>query len=505
MKKYIIGIDIGGTNTDAVLIDNHKNIIKSLKTSTSSDVISGIIKAVHNVSQDIHTNDIEYVSIGTTLAMNSLLESKNLYNIGIIRLAGYQPDSIMPCFGWPNHIKNIVIGSHTINGGYECDGREISSINEKEIVDAAKDLISKGAEALVINGTFSCIYKEQENKTYKMLKKYFPSIIIGLSSDFSHIGYISRENTTIINTALKKNFAKKLSSLKDALDKTIHHIFIVQNNGTLITIDEAIKFPIKTIAAGPTNSAIGGALLAQHKDAIIVDIGGTSTDIAIISNGIPRKSMQSVSVGGIRIKISSPDMISIALGGGSIIEENDKNYIIGPLSVGYKLFEQGYSFGGNTKILTDAAIALNIFNHPLIQKKAFNEYQAENIFDTVIKKIDDACQKINISQKNIPVILVGGGSQLLPKNKLLLHWIIPEHNEIANAYGAACAKIAGTIERIISSKGQSIDQIIQDVEQEAINIAQKKGAINPIIVEKYILPFPYSKEEQIYILITAAG
>ena len=145
------------------------------------------------------------------------------------------------------------------------------------------------------------------------------------------------------------------------MDLHIHApIFFTQNNGTILSLDEALKFPIKTISAGQNNSFIGATKLAKLADAIVVDIGGTSTDCGVVINGFPIKSLGISRIAGVLLSFSAPNVISISLGGGSLITVDSVWQIqIGPKSVEYNLYSRSLSFGGDIMTLADSVIKKN--------------------------------------------------------------------------------------------------------------------------------------------------
>ena len=135
-------------------------------------------------------------------------------------------------------------------------------------------------------------------------------------------------------------------------------LFLGQNDGTLMSVEYALRYPILTIASGPSNSLRGGAFLSGLKDAIVVDVGGTTTDVGVLVDGFPRESALAVEIGGVRTNFRMPDLISIGLGGGSLVREENGKVRVGPDSVGYRLEKEGIVFGGKTLTTTDAVVAV---------------------------------------------------------------------------------------------------------------------------------------------------
>lgn len=197
-----------------------------------------------------------------------------------------------------------------------------------------------------------------------------------------------------------------------------------------------------TFSSGPTNSLRGASELTKLKDAIVVDIGGTSTDVAMLSNGFPRPASAYVNIGGVRTNFRMPDTYCIGLGGGSVVEFNQDGVKIGPQSVGYKLKKEARCFGGSILTATDVAMAAGLahINGADPSKVGLNEQQIKMALKEICRLVEEAVDKIKTSESDLPLVLVGGGSILIPdgvKLKGISQIIKPEHFGCANALGAA--------------------------------------------------------------------
>ena len=174
-------------------------------------------------------------------------------------------------------------------------------------------------------------------------------------SDIGTIGFIERENATVVNAALKKCIEQEFAQFRDlCANQTDAPLYITQNNGTIISLQEACQYPVLTIAAGPTNSVVGGAKLTGCSDAIVVDIGGTTTDVGCVVKGFARRSMRA-SLIRCYDKFSDAGILSIALGGGSLVSVGN-DIMVGPSSCGARFRCEGRAFGGQLLTLTDCAI-----------------------------------------------------------------------------------------------------------------------------------------------------
>lgn len=505
--KTIIGIDIGGTNTDGVLIDENKKIIKHSKVNTSDDIASGFEKCLINLLSDNKNLEVTSIIVGTTHATNAILRCIDLYKVGVIRLAGQYPISPPPCFDWPDELSKAVLGGYaTIAGGYECSGEPIKELNIVELQKKVKELLKLGVESIAVTGVFSPMNHSQELEVEKIIKIIVgPTIPISLSHKISGVGYLERENSTILNAALKKVMKKGFNKLKMVLKKLniTSSLYITQNNGSRIDLNEAIEYPILTLSAGPTNSFVGALSLCKISDAIIVDIGGTSTDIGLIKNGVPRRSLNTSDIGGVKLNLSMPDVVSLAVGGGSYVSLNPNR--IGPKSVGRNILSS-LSLGGSQLTLTDIAlksghIKMKNSNH---NKVLITKKEADKILKEVISTIEKNVSLLTADDK-IPIILVGGGALLLPKKLLSKRYIIPDFASVANALGAALSDISTTLDVIVSVTNQS--STLNSLKLKTVEMLKRKEVLKDDIVisDIQIIPYHYVPNNMARVIVTARG
>ena len=167
-----------------------------------------------------------------------------------------------------------------------------------------------------------------------------------LSHELGRIGLLERENATLLNAALVGLARRTTQAFTEALRASglAAPLYLTQNDGTVMLAATAEAFPVYSFASGPTNSMRGAAFLSGLSDAIVIDVGGTTTDIGSLRHGFPREANNVVEVGGVRTLFRMPDLLSIGLGGGSLVA--DDGHRVGPRSVGYRLVEEGRVFGG---------------------------------------------------------------------------------------------------------------------------------------------------------------
>lgn len=510
-----LGIDVGGTNTDAVILNERNNVIAKAKSPTTPDVMTGILNSLEKVlnKSGVDPGEIKYAMLGTTHATNAIVERRKLANIAVIRIGKPATLAIAPLTGWPEDLKRK-LGKYVyvIQGGHEYDGREIAPFDEAEVKKIASELKDKNIEAIAISSVFSPVNPEHEQKAAEILREALGGDVeITLSHEIGSIGLLERENAAILNAAVTKVMKNAVHGFENALkEKGIHaRLYITQNDGTLMSADYAVRYPVLTIASGPTNSLRGAAFLSNEKNAVVVDVGGTTSDIGILVNGFPRESSVAVEIGGVRTNFRMPDLISIGLGGGSIVRVDNGDVRVGPESVGYKITEEALVFGGDTLTATDIAVAAGRYElGDATRVQHLDTSLVERAINRIDAMVEDAIDRIKTSPEPVPVILVGGGSILLSNRiKGASKVIRPQNFDVANAIGAAIAQVSGEVDRVYSLEQLGREKAIEDAKNKAIKEAIKAGA-DPSTVEIVNfeeIPLAYLPGNATRIRVKAAG
>jgi N-methylhydantoinase A/oxoprolinase/acetone carboxylase beta subunit len=284
--------------------------------------------------------------------------------------------------------------------------------------------------------------------------------------------------------------------------------FFTQNDGTLMDLEFALRFPVLTIGSGPANSIRGAAYLTGSTDAIVVDVGGTSADVSVLTGGFPRESNSGVEIGGIQTNFRMPDLVTIAVGGGTRIHEDGDDVRVGPDSVGYRLTDQALVFGGSTPTLTDAAVAGGRAVIGDVARTAGREAILARSLRIAEVMLADAVDRVKTSREPRPLIAVGGGSMLVPDTIPGVSEVHrPDHFDVANAIGAAIASVAGEVERIVHLGAGGREAAIEEVAQEARSRAIAAGAspADAEIVEVEEIPLAYLTNPAVRIRVKAAG
>ncbi|MEU4225696.1 hydantoinase/oxoprolinase family protein [Nonomuraea sp. NPDC026600] len=524
-----IGIDVGGTNTDAVVLDASDRVIAKAKRPTTPDVTAGLRAALDAVLAEVAAWDrITRVMLGTTHATNAILERRNLGRVAVLRLGAPATTSVPPLSDWPDDLrKTVSAGEAIVPGGHYVDGREISPLDLGAI---RRFLDGVRADAVAVTGVFSPASADQERVVEELVGNEY-GLPVSVSHEIGSLGLLERENATVLNAALYGVAAHVTDALVTALAERGlgAQPYLAQNDGTLMTVAHAARLPVSTIGSGPANSLRGAAFLSGARDAIVADVGGTSTDLGVLVGGFPRESAAAVEIGGVLTNFRMPDILAIALGGGSVVRAAGGT--VGPDSVGYRIAEEALVFGGSTMTVTDAAVAGGRVPadaagwrerleaavqaaHAARTAVHGKGDMSETFGDTLQRALAvadamviDAVDRMALGRADRPLVAVGGGAFLLPAEIPGVSRVIrPEHAEVANAVGAAIALASGRVDTILPA-GESRSKAIERAKEEAAARAVAAGA-DPAgveIVDLLEVPLSYLSEPAVRVHVKAAG
>lgn len=508
----VLGVDVGGTNTDAVIMVGGE-VVAAAKRSTTADVGEGLIEAVRAVLEKAHLSpaSLSTVMIGTTQFINAFVQRRDLTPVAAVRVALPKTDGIPPMVGWPDDLISVV-GHHSylVGGGSYYDGREYAPLDAAGLEEAARDIRAKNIRAIALTSGFAPVRPDIERKAAEIILSVHPEADITLSSDVGGIGLVDRENAALINASLRQLSRKVVTSLRDALARlgVSAPIYLSQNDGTLISTSYATRFPIVTCSAGPTNSIRGAAFLTGVQDAIVMDIGGTTTDLGFLVKGFPRETATSHLIGGVRTNFRMPDVLSIALGGGTHVRGTPDHISLGPDSVGFELTRRALVFGGKDLTTTDIAVRAGqaqIGDRALVS--SLDAQLVAAVLDRIHVQIEDAIDQMKTSSLPVPVILVGGGHILLSRalrGTSKVHR--PAHADVANAVGAAISMVSGRVDRMFDfaiGREKALEQAREEARSAAIAAGAEPDSID--IVELTELPMTHMRTTAVQVKVRAVG
>jgi N-methylhydantoinase A/oxoprolinase/acetone carboxylase beta subunit len=454
-----IGIDVGGTNTDAVLLDGPR-VVHAVKTPTTADVTTGITTALRELLAGAgQAGRVDAVMIGTTHFTNAVVQRRDLTRVAAVRIGLPASASLPPFVDWPEDLATLVRGEVVmLQGGHEYDGRPIVPFDEAAMREAARRIRAAGITSVAIASVFSPLNAECETRAAAILRQEHPDAAVTLSHELGRIGLLERENATLLNAALVDLARRTTRAFTQALAASglPAPLYLTQNDGTVMLASTAEAFPVYSFASGPTNSMRGAAFLSGLSDAIVIDVGGTTTDIGSLRHGFPREANNVVEVGGVRTLFRMPDLLSLGLGGGSLVEGEPVS--VGPRSVGYRLVEEGRVFGGRVLTATDVAVAAGLLD--LGDRRRVADLPAALVKAALARMhaiIEEGVDRMKTDAHEEPLVAVGGGCFLVPERLPGVSEVIHvPHQAVANAVGAAIAQVSG-----------EVDQIFQDLTREA--------------------------------------
>ncbi len=447
---YVIGIDTGGTYTDAVLLDAKRKppqIIKKAKAFTTHDQLEiGIRESVFRLrlgGADIPL--IDKVVLSTTLATNAIVEG-NLHKVGVI-IVGDMPKGKIAS----EYVRQVP-------GKINIKGRMLVNVNKEETLRALEDLRPR-VQAIAVSGASSVRNPMLEQEVRDIVRGACDLPVMCGHEFVSELGYLERTNTVAINAGLLPIINRFLEAIKNVLRdfNILAPIFVVKGNGSIATERSISERPIETALSGPAASMIGAINLTGIKDAVVSDMGGTTTDTGIVQNQRVALSKDGAKIGDWRLKIKSAKLYTSGLGGDSQIRDDNGDFHIGPKRVlpacrggpditPTDLTHVSGEFDQWDTELAKAAVARAAGNRFL----SVEEY-AKHAENAVVKKILD--ESIGpYKGYDLPICAIGapaGSWYAKVRDQYDFELIIPEHYDVANAVGAATAGIQESAEAIV--------------------------------------------------------
>ena len=454
---------------------------------------------------------IHAVVIGTTHFTNAFVERRRLNEVGVVRLCLPAASDLAPMTGWPRDLHDCVGNRvYLVPGGYEFDGREIAPFDAAIVREAARSIRRHGLHSVAISSVCAPINNAMERRAAEIMLEEIPEAAITLSSEIGRIGLIERENATIMNAALADLSSHVVRAMREVLNDLgiAAPFYLSQNDGTLMPADAAERYPVLTFSSGPTNSMRGAAWLSGVRDGIVVDIGGTTTDVGALVGGYPRESSMPVDIGGVRTNFRMPDVVAVGLGGGSIVN-NGERLSIGPESVGFRLTERARVFGGDTLTATDIVVAAGLED---IGDRSRVRGLVPSLVDKALALINTTVENtidtVKTSAEDVPVVLVGGGSILVSRDlRGAQRIVVPKLSGKANAIGAAMAQVGGVVDRVFCFRDTPRTEAVAMAKSEASRRAVEAGGDEKRVevVDFEEIPLAYSGDESVRMRVKAVS
>ncbi len=543
--SYRLGVDVGGTFTDLLLVNEKTGMTWSAKVpSTPKDQSVGVLNGLTRVCEKagISPTQIDHVMHGTTVATNTVLTGTGA-RCGLVTTKGYRQvlqiaRSFVPggLGGWVIYNKSLPMAplSCTIEADerVSAKGEVVRALDENALRASLRTLKSQKIEALTVSLINSFANESHERRVKKIAQEELPGIPVSLSSDVvPEMQEYERTVTTVANSYVGPRVNRYVKNLQAKLNQAAQNVklHILRSDGGLASASSAAEFPVNLLMSGPAGGVTGAlwvAVQAGFKNLLTVDVGGTSTDVALIQNGEPRLRRETT-VGDVTVRASSVDIRTVGAGGGSIahVPELTKALRVGPQSAGADPGPAAYNKGGTEPTVTDANIVLGYL--PEMQKlggdmaldRALATKAVQKVADSLKLSIKDAALGIyNIVNENMVgalrlvsveqgydprdyALIAFGGAGPLHSNalsRLLGSWpsIIPPGPGVLCALGDATTAVRDErartyVRRFQDTSAKEIEQILKTLAAEASKAIEGEGVAKNELTTSYQVDLRY--------------
>ncbi len=492
----IIGLDVGGTNTDVVLIGKDRILRRTKVPTDHSNLFESVWTGLDEITRDVPSESIGRAVLSTTLTTNAIVEKK-LADVGMIVCSGPGVDP-----------ENFRTNDHyfCVSGSIDHRGREIQPIDPGEIRTIASRWRTEGLKQVGIVGKFSVRNPKQELEIQKLLGDDFEFVALGHRLS-GNLGFPRRIATAYLNASVYPIHKRFFEAVRNSLDKKGLRIpiYILKADGGTMSLESSMDYPGQTILSGPAASVMGSLPFAsESEETLVLDIGGTTTDMAVLIRRAPLLDPVGTAIGGHKTLIRSLQTRSIGLGGDSAVRIVDGGLRIGPDRQGLPM-----ALGGPVPTPTDALAVLGEFSDgdagasfegmkPLADRLGLSvEKAAAHIFNEACRKILEAAAQMITEINSKPVYTVHEileDYQVQPKEMLVLGGpapafasrlaaltdfrvrVVPQW-QVANAIGAALAKNTSEVTLFADTEQGVAVAPEEDFSQSVKRDFDKKGAV----------------------------
>lgn len=503
----LIGIDVGGTTTDAVLIRNGE-VCSTAKVSTEpGNLLNSLLEALDAISRDVPPEQLERVVFSTTVITNLIAEGKtNRVALVLIPGPGVNPAS----YTFPD--------SFYLKGAMDYRGREIDPLDEAEIRRTVGLIRESGFSRAAIVSKFGQRNPSHELRVEEIFREDYPGCKLELGHKVSgKLNFPRRIATAMLASATRERYQEFVEKIRKALEERNIRapVYILKADGGTLPVEKSIEFPVETIFSGPAASTIGAlALTPEGQTSVVVDIGGTTTDLALILSGKPLLASKGAKLGAFLTHVRAFAVRSIAVGGDSVIRVKDLSPGTKQITVGPDRAGPAYCMGGKEATPTDALKFLGLIEvgdferaSEAIKATASELGKSETetaslIVDKVAQIIAGAVNEMFFEWEQEPayrvwevlqekkarpenVVGIGGGAKGLIAEiakRLNANPVIPEHSEVGNAIGAAVARPTLTLNLHIDTE-QKMYSVAE--EGEIVSLSTTKfGNLNKVRLDE---------------------
>ena len=518
---YRLGVDVGGTFTDLLLIDEgNGKTFRAKVPSTPADSSIGVLNGIERVCSDagVDSSSITHVMHGTTVATNTVLEGKGA-KVGLVTTEGYRqvlqiarsfvPGLLAGWIIWPKP-EPLAPLELTVEAKERMSARGeiVRELDESDLRKQIEYLNSRGIEALTVSLFNAYTNGVTEERIREISSEIMPDVPVSISSEVLPEMYeYERAITTVANSYIAPKVRLYVANLDSELRKRgiEADLHILRSDGGLTSVEGARNSPVNVLMSGPAGGVAGALWVAKsagYKNLLTLDMGGTSTDVALIQEGVARRRRETT-VGDVTVRASSLDVRTVGAGGGSIahVPELTKALRVGPQSAGADPGPAAYGKGGDQPTVTDANVVLGFLPESLVggdmkmdieaAEKAVQtvadglglglKEAAAGIIDIVNENMFGALRLVSVEQgfdpRDFALIAFGGAGPLHGNalGKLMGSWpvIIPPSPGVLCAYGDATTRLTDEAARSLVRKySETNDTEVQELMDELTSAAR---------------------------------
>ena len=554
---YRLGVDVGGTFTDLLLFNTETGSFWRHKTpSTPHDSSEGILNGVNAICDKagVGASDIDYFLHGTTVATNAVLEGKGA-RVGLITTEGHRhimqiarsfvPGGLAAWIIWPKPQPLAALeDTVTVKGRIDATGAEIRPLDEAGARAALTQLKAQGVEAITVSFINAYTNGSHEKRVGELAREIMQDVPVSLSHEvLPEMQEYERTLTTVANAAVRPVVGKYVSNLRDklAIAGMAGKLSLLRSDGGLMSAQKAEEQPVNILMSGPAGGVTGALWVAKNagfKNILTLDVGGTSTDVALIENLEPRRQ-RTTEVGHLSVRASALDVKTVGAGGGSIayVPELTGALRVGPQSAGAVPGPVAYGKGGELPTVTDANVVLGYLPENLLggtfnldregAKKAVQTIAdalgidlmaaARGIIDIVNENMFGALRMISVQQGYDPrhFALMGfGGAGPLHVNavaRLMGSWpaISPVSPGVLCALGDATTRMRTETARSFSrlakdTKAEELIAILEEMAEQTHSELRNDGVPENEITSEFEVDVRYAGQAfEVPLTITA--
>lgn len=503
---YRLGVDVGGTFTDLLLFNQSTGEYWRNKTpSTPHDSSEGILNGVTAICKKagISPSDVEFFLHGTTVATNAVLEGKGA-RVGLVTTDGYRqvmqiarsfvPGGLAGWIVWPKPVPLAALEDTVeVCGRMDARGNELEPLDEAQVREALASLRDSGVEALTVSLVNAYLNGAHEARIGELASEIMPGLPVSLSHEvLPEMQEYERTLTTVANAAVRPVMRKYIHNLRDSLRGAgmAGSLSLLRSDGGLMSSEKSEEHPVSLLMSGPAGGVTGAIWVGRNagiKNILTLDVGGTSTDVALIEN-LEARRQRTTEVGHLSVRASALDVKTVGAGGGSIayVPELTGALRVGPQSAGAVPGPVAYSKGGTLPTVTDANVVLGYLPENLLggtfkldregAKKAVQTIAdalgiglmeaARGIIDIVNENMFGALRMISVQQGYDPrdfAVMGFGGAGPLHVNavaRLMGSWpaVSPVSPGVLCALGDATTRMRNETARSFSRRVDETDE-----------------------------------------------